>query len=330
MTNITHKKIAEIAHVLPSTVSKALSDSKEISEELKESIVKIAMDEGYFAQKSKRKIEYSSEKSVAVAIVCPEIISIAYAGEISAIKNELELKGAVVSVYIYDFNSEKLKNIIESINVGKRADGIILFGAFPSEVKSSIPIVGIDRFRADYDTVYCDINGYFDDIINYLKKLGHKKIGFIGEKHTTAKLEAYKKSLSKYNLTADPENIYIINERFESIGYTAAEKLLKRNELPTAIICAYDEIALALIKRLTEKGIEIPKKISVVGINDIPMSEYSLIPLTSVHIFEKEEAETAVKLLYDKIFNRANAIQHISVGHSLIIRKSTDFAKEEV
>ncbi len=56
---MTYKKIAQIANVSLSTVSKALSGSKEISEELRSQIIQIAIAEGYFTEKRKRRIEYS-------------------------------------------------------------------------------------------------------------------------------------------------------------------------------------------------------------------------------------------------------------------------------
>lgn len=320
---MTHKKIAQLANVSVSTVSKALSSSNEISEELREKIIKIAIECGYFAEKGRRKIEYTKDKAITIAILCPEIISIAYAGEITAIKNELESRGAVAAIYVYDFNSEKLNNIIKAITIGNRADGIILFESNERVSAGSIPLVGIGRSNSDYDTISFNADDCFFEIVEYLKNLGHEDIAFVGETHTHSKFEAYKKALEANGIAFKEENAYIINERFEEIGYIAGEKLLQRKALPTAAICAYDEIALALIRRLSEKGIKIPQQISVVGINNVPMSAYSLIPLTTVKIFEKEQAEIAVELLYDKIFKKSEVIQHITVKHTLLKRETT-------
>ncbi len=326
---MTHKKIAELANVSLSTVSKALSGSREINEELRKKIIKIATQGGYFAEKSKRKIDYASDNSITVAVVCPEIISIAYAAEIHALKTELEVKGATVAVYAYDFDAEKLDGIIENITVGNRADGIILFQSYSGEIEPSIPTVVIGIPCKNCDTLFCDIDTYFSDIVGYLKSLGHKRIAFVGETFTAIKYTSFKNALKAHGIPFDVRDAYIVNERFEAIGYVAADEMIKNGNLPTAAVCAYDEIALALIKRLTEVGIRVPEDISVVGINDIPMSAYSLIPLTSVHVFEKEQAEIAVKLLYDKIFRRSKVIQHITIRHELIKRNSTDKAKKE-
>lgn len=328
---MTYKKIARLANVSLSTVSKALSGSKEISEDLREKIIKIAIDEGYFAKKSKRKIEYIDDKAVIIAIVCPEIVSATYASEITAAKNEIEKRGAIVSVYVYDFDTEKLDRIIEAITVGNRADGIILFPCTSSAIKlkTSIPTVGIHQYPSDFDTVSYDLTCAMNDVFTHLTELNHKDVAFVGETHTMTKLDAYKDALEKHGLKYSCDNVYVIDERFEKIGYVAAEKIAAAEKLPTAVICAYDEVALSLIHKLTEKGIKVPEDISVVGFNDVPSAAYSSVPLTTVRIYGKEQAERAVGLLYDKIFEKTKIIQHITIRHELVIRQSTAAARKE-
>ena len=73
---MTHKKIAELAHVSVSTVSKALSGSREVSRELTEEIKRIAIETGYFQEKSRRRLMYEKDQQVLIAIVCPEVVKI--------------------------------------------------------------------------------------------------------------------------------------------------------------------------------------------------------------------------------------------------------------
>ena len=98
---------------------------------------------------------------------------------------------------------------------------------------------------------------------------------------------------------------------------------MKRNTLPTAVICAYDEVALAMIHSFTGYGVRIPEQVSIMGINDIPMAAYAQIPLSTVCIFQKEQAAIAINILYDKIFENAQITQHVSIAHRLIARNST-------
>lgn len=325
---MTYKKIAQLANVSVSTVSKALSGSKEVSDELRNNIIKIAIENGYFEKKQNVKIEYSKSSFVTIGIICPEIKSVSYADEITLIKNEIEKRGSVAAVYVYDFSEEKLGKIIEAVTVGKRADGIILFPMNEFKINTAIPTVQIGKSRNNYDAVYCDTDEYFNEIVKYLKGLNHTEIAFAGETYTGRKFEAYKRALALNGLKYNPDNVYIINERFEQIGYSVAELLMQKPVMPSAVICAYDEIALGLIHILSENGIRIPDMLSVVGINDIPMSEYSSIPLTTVRIFGKEQAKTAVDLLYKKIFGKFENIINIKTEYKLIERNSTALKKE--
>ncbi len=327
---MTYRKIAQKANVSLSTVSKALSGSKEVSEELREKIIRIAVDEGYFAKKNRRKIEYADNSAITVAIVCPEIVSVMYAEEITAVKEEIEKRGAVASVYVYDFDSEKLSKILKTITVGNRADGIILYPINDFSLPTnSLPTVGISSPADSFDTVNCDADEYFFETVQYLQNLGHKNIAFVGEKYTMGKLNAFRRAIKRANISLNEEYVYIENERFEKIGYAAAEKMLAQKILPTAIICAYDEIALALIHRLSEHGILVPDDVSVTGINDVPSAAYASVPLTTVRLYQKEQAEIAVKMLYDKIFEKSEAVKHVVVRHELVIRKSTAMPRKD-
>lgn len=323
---MNYKKIAQLANVSVSTVSKALSGSKEVSGELAKRIIDIAISGGYFEEKGKRKIGYTSEKELSIAVVCPEIVSVEYAREITAIKSAVEARGAVAAVYVYDFDCEKLEKIIKTLTVRNCADGIVLFPLSDTIPETSIPTVTISSQTSKHDSVSCKTETYFDEIVSYLKNLGHKRIAFVGERLTVTKLESFRRSMAKFGLDCNEDDIYTISERFERIGYAAAEEMLKK-ELPTAVVCAYDEIALAMIHSFKDHGIAVPDEISVAGINDIPSAAYSQLPLTTVRTFQEDQGEIVVKLLYDKIFGKSQIVQHITVDSELVIRKSTGKAR---
>lgn len=322
---MTYKKIAELANVSLSTVSKALSGSKEVSEELTEKIRKIALETGYFKEKNKRKIEYKKVKTTTVAIICPEIISIHYSKMITSIKNEVEKRGGLICVYIYDFDYEKLSRIIASLSLSKEIDGIITFSRGSFEVFPNIPVVCVSESgeSGECDTLYNDWESIFVSVAEYLKELGHRKIGFVGETNTVPKEKAFLSAMKACGLYADKKSIYNISERFEKIGELAAEKIVKDNEGFSAFITAYDEVGIGLIHGLAKYNIRVPEDISVVGINDIPYSGYSSPPLTTVRISFEEQCSNAVKILYDKIMSKSNEINHIFVDHRLIVRGST-------
>lgn len=328
---MTHKKIAEIAHVSASTVSKALAGSKEISEELTEKIVQIAIDTGYFKEKSKRNLDYSKRKNAVIAILCPEIISIYYSSIVTVIKNAVENNGGHLAIYVFDFNVKKLNNIIETIILKQSADGIIILSEKHKNFTNSVPMLYLTSSANDSSSsIFPDTHLILDLATKHLKSLGHTKIGFIGETLTYSKLTAFRSSLKKYKLPINESFIYSSDERFEQSGFTAVKQMLSSPVLPTAVIAAYDEIALAVIHELSQHGIKVPDDISIIGINDIPAASYSQIPLTTVSSFSEDRCINAINALFDTIFDKPKGRQqYIHFKPELIVRSSTSKPKSE-
>lgn len=321
---MTHKKIAELAHVSASTVSKALSGSAEVSPELAENIRKIAIESGYFNEKIKRKREYTENSSLLIAIIVPEISGFFYPSIINCLKEAIESKGGNVAIYLDDFDTEKRNSLIESAIVSGNTDGIIVISTPKFTSVPTIPTICITGSKSDFcDTVGADMEKLMTDSVAYLKELGHTQIGFAGECHTFSKSDAFRKAMISAGLKVDNDFINIINDRFENIGIESAKKILASNKRPTAIIAAYDEIAYGLINELTGNGVNVPDDISIMGINNIASADYVKIPLTTVDVFSEEQYRTAVNHLFDKIFNRTDAIHHITIQHKIVERQTT-------
>lgn len=327
---MTHRKIAEKANVSVSTVSKALSGSKEVSTELAAKIHKIAVEMGYFKEKSKRKLEYLKEKTPLIAIISPEIISIHYSEMITYIKNDIESRRGRVAVYIDDFDVEKYKNIIEKITLGKNTDGIISFSAYNLDVKPDIPIVCMCEMKKKYwcDTVCVDTHAIIGDLIKYLVSLGHRRIGFVGEPLTMSKQNIFVEEMNKLCLNVDENDLYTIDERFEKIGEVAAELITERSYFPTAFVTGYDEVAIGLVSGFVKAGLNVPEDVSVVGMNDVHYGIYTKKPPTTVKLFYDEQSRIAVNLIYEKIFCKDSPTQNVIINHEIIVRDTTGNAPD--
>ena len=321
---MNHKKIAQLANVSASTVSKALSGSSEVNPETAERIRQIAIDVGYFKEKNTRRREYANDGSCLIAVIVPEIMGFHYATIVTSIKNQVERKGGQVAVYISDFDPQKGTELLKSIILHGATDGVIMFSQPTLSFKANIPIVCCcNAADCGCDTISCDMRTVIGDSVQYLLKLGHTKIGYIGEPHTISTAALFEDAIKRNGLVYQEEFTYIINARFEQIGHMAALKILEQESRPTAVITAYDEVALGLISTLSHNGIRIPEDLSVMGINNIPSAAHSLIPLTSVDTFSEEQYKTAVDLLFDKIYTEDKTIRHITIEPKIIERGST-------
>lgn len=326
---MNQKKIAQLASVSASTVSKALSGSSEVSKETAERIRQIAIDVGYFKEKSKRKREYANDGAFLIAVIVPEIMGFHYATIVTCIKDQVEARGGHIAVYIDDFDSAKGTKILESIILHGGTDGVIMFSAPELFIRPNIPIVCCCAVPSGkYDSICVCHSKLMDDAVGFLAKQGHKRIGFVGEPHTIHAAENFEKAVQKHGLSFFPEFVYTVRERFEKIGHMAALQILEQKSRPTAVIAAYDEIAIGLMATLTRHGIRVPEDISVMGINNIPSAVHAQIPLTSVQTFSSEQYKTAVDVLFDRIADEARPIKHIIIEHTIFERETTSQIKE--
>lgn len=325
----TYKKIAEIAGVSLSTVSKALSGSAEISERTRAEILKIAEETGYFKNKKQRKLEYNKHRMINIALICPEIISIHYSATLTAVKNIIEEKGGNTFVYVTDFDKEKTAKIVKQLNISGFVDGIVITDSIADFDFLSIPTVALSSTNnLSVDSVGCSLVNLWYDMVAYLKNKGHTKIGFVGEPLTESCEKQFRFAMTRHNLEINENFVYQYNKRFEEIGTEAANEIANQADRPTAIVTAYAEIGIGLIHRLLKLGISVPDDISVLTRNNIPACEYSQVPVTTFDLFDEEIAKNATELLFDKIYNKTNVIKHITLDYKLIERDSVKELKK--
>ncbi|MCI8388437.1 MAG: LacI family transcriptional regulator [Clostridiales bacterium] len=318
---MTYRKIAQLAGVSLSTVSKALSGSSEISRDTTERIRKIAESCGTTRPKYRK-----NHTAKRVAIIVPEIISVHYSSMTSELVDELRGLGIEPSIYLCGFENKKYHEIIDMLCDDGITDGILTFSCTRYPHKIDIPMVRIggDQPYADCDNVGNDSSAGIFEALEYLMALGHRNIGFIGEKYTNVKLNYFNCAAKQLGLKTLPQNMFISDKRFEAIGTEAAEYFMKLDVRPTALIAAYDEVAIGAIHTFTENGISIPNDISIIGINDIPSASYAAIPLTTLRTYNSEIIRLSVKMLMHHIDNPENHItQRVNVKCELIIRNTT-------
>ncbi|MHC1694867.1 MAG: LacI family DNA-binding transcriptional regulator [Eubacteriales bacterium] len=323
---MTHEKIARIAKVSPSTVSKALSGSKEINPETIYAIRKIAEDSGYFNERKERRKRSSIIESPTMAVLCPEIISPYYASIITHLQGRISRFGGKTATYICGFNEKYVNEQIKSLSKDEHIDALVCFSSDAYRGKLPIPLLYMQQIdkSAGYDAVFNSASDTMEKAIQHLKSLGHTQIGFIGETNTIEKLGAFKKVMEEQGLAAQDKYIHVVNKRFEQIGYEAVKLMLASGNIPTAFITAYDEIALGAIRDLKSAGYSVPSDISFIGINDVPFLSYMDIPLTTIGSHMEEQCSIAADLLERKIKDpNFKAVQHITVQSELIIRQTT-------
>ena len=191
----------------------------------------------------------------------------------------------------------------------------------------NIPCVVINNLMDDLK-VTCfavDNSGGAEVAVNYLIKLGHKKIAHIsGDLITQAaaqRLEGYKAALNKNNIAINEE--YILKTDYSrGQARMSAEKLFKMSNPPTAVFAASDSMALEVMAVAREQGKEIPADLSIVGFDDNPSGLYGPVALTTVRQPLVKMAQEGLKELNLLMSRKKSKVEKFILPAELIIRES--------
>lgn len=330
----TLKDIAKIAGVNVSTVSKALRGSSDINKQTMENIREIADELGYKYVIQSNNAEKSQQDNLkTIGIICPEITSSYYSEIVNMITKEMRKKGYYCIIGFTDFDTKNEGQYLEGL-LNSNVKGIIYItesleiGNTLSLIKNSdnsIPLVVIaqNSDTKEYDCIRIDDKYGIKLSIEHLLEQGHTDIGYIGDELSNARLEAFIEILQTNSLKVNKKWIRVSEERFEKCGYDLMTDMLKEEDLPTAILGAYDNIAIGAIKAISDSGRRVPEDISILGIDNISVTAYYNPEITSVAGPAEEMARIAVKLLFRKIESPDyKVIQNVVLPPTLVVRKS--------
>ena len=324
---MTLKQIAEAAGVSVATVSKAFSGKKDISEETREAIFAIARDFGCFDKYNKNK--YGKK---VIAVICPEIISEHYTQIIHILEELIEAEGALMVVSCHNFSDTRTEELFFYYSSHNRADGIILVDAGIKLLKPpAVPavVIGGSKEECGMDVFEMDNLHGMEEAICRLKALGHTEIGLAGESLTSGAVRLFRAAMEKQNLEILPGNIIVSNRRFEEAGIQAMDEWLRKGSYPTAIIAAYDYIAIGIMKCLKKYDLKVPEDVSVVGINDIGIVSFLEPPLSTVRTYSEEACKAAVSVIMKKMENPYYVCREEKVFKSKFIERASTGPRKE-
>jgi DNA-binding LacI/PurR family transcriptional regulator len=329
---VTIKEVAKEANVSPSTVSRVISDSSQISEKTKEQVREVINKLKYKPNAIARSL--ANRKSRIIGVVLPneaqDLITNPFF--IQAMKGMSGYAQSKRYYIMYAF-SEDEKSESEYINdfiTSNLVDGVCLLRA-KSDDKSitylkkwEFPFVVIGRPEESEDMLWVDNDNFQAtyNLVNEFIKKGHKDIAFLGAKKewnvTKDRLKGFKVACEINGILVQDKNIIIKSEFNEQEGMSGIIKLLE-NSSPTAIIVEDDILAFGVLKVLKERNI---KSIEVVGFNNSPLAEFQTPPLSSVDINAQELGYYAAKILIDSLESNEIVRNHYIIDSKLIKRES--------
>lgn len=330
----TIQDVARAAKVSASTVSRVLTNPGLVSERTRETVHKAIRATGYRVNQAARNLRMKRAGSILVLV--PNLGKPFYSGILAGISDVFA--NSEYSVLIADTEGNPLEDeALAGYFLDGRIDGAIaLDGRLSPQALRQCRDLGLgDRivFLCEwvegeaFPVITSDNAEGARLAIRHLHDLGHRKIAHItgpdGNVLTTARREGMVEERARLGLPVRSE--WIIRGDFSlGSGREAATRILAMDERPTAVFCSADMVAFGLISGLHAGGLRVPEDISVVGFDDIEMSEYYVPALTTIRQDRQRLGGRAAEVLLDRLRNQSGVFeQEQPVPVELIIRDST-------
>lgn len=337
MRVITSTDIAKLAGVSQTTVSRVLRGKVRefnISEETAEKVRKVAEAHHYKLNRNARSL--ASQKSYNIGFAVRELDYLnlqSFSKVISGIIKEGAVRDYNFSVCVLS-QDNNLQNLHYLKKIQERTvDGLIIKDTFITDEEiENLKKIGIPFVLMDHDMPYGDFYFINSDylraaylLVEHLAKLGHKDICLCSESShdgTSEFLRGYQYGISKFGIQNTFE-IDFIRGLFTVEGHHVEEIEQALVNRSTAIICQHDHSAATIMKYLQNKGLRVPKDISVVGCGNATEATLSNPALTSIELFQTTAGEQATKLLFDIMDKKKILYRKSLIPVELVVRNST-------
>lgn len=308
----TLRDVAERAGVTTATVSYILNDKKTFPDETKQRVQAAITELGYIPNLSARTLTQRSSKLIGIVVPQTEGSRLMFQNDfyseiLGSIEFHARQNGYHVIISATDANESYLRLARE-----RNLDGIIVIGMYPDEFyrqmkQSHIPIVLVDSYCNDHYYHNIRIDDAYGSYLatSYVLSKGHRNIAFFSgqlkENGVMKKrLTGYRDALAEYEIPFDQRYVFEGKIDYTS-GINAAERLLASDISATAVVAAADILAIGAMKGFYERGVRVPEDISVMGFDDLEISQYLTPGLSTIHQEISQKGEKAVELLINNI-----------------------------
>lgn len=323
----TIRDVARESGLSTGTISKALSAPDSVSKKslakVRAAIKKLNYKPNMLAQK------FRNKQSRTIVVLVPDIANLFFGKVISGIEQVAQQQGYSVLLGDTKDSSEREEEFIRMVET-RLADGIINLRPYAAN-DSILPkedVIAVNAGSCEntpYTSVRIDNADAANKVASYLISLGHRRIGVVSglknNPHTIDRLNGFKAALAQAGIEWDEELMFEGDYKYWS-GLNAAEYFTRMKNMPTAVFCMNDQMAIAAMKGFMNKGLQIPKDISVTGFDDMNVSRYYAPALTTISQPAEKMGQKSAELLLQMIAGeKPTQTEHI-LPYEFIIRES--------
>lgn len=325
---VTIEKIAALAGVGRSTVSRALSSAQtSVHPKTREKILRIADDLNYMPSASARSMAGGRTSTIGLywkhgrEMVSPTLLAF-----LQGLSKELNRHHYNLLMAFGDIDEDHPPRM----TVEKHVDGMIIAHSIDDGLMHLLRLNGIPvviahaGIREDCDCVTVDNERGAAECVAHLAQLGHRRIAYVNNTDpgfspvaAEARLLGYIKGMARVKLTCP--------EGYEQYMETEAriEALYGNGDGPTALVCFDDIVAARSLGSLRAQRLRVPEDVSIIGFNDSETARAAHPPLTSVSLPLKDVGTQAAHMLLDRIESPGKPVRQFKLEETLVVRGST-------
>ena len=325
--NVTIHDVAKAASVSPSTVSRAYTMPELLRPDTRARVLAAAQSLGYQPNRAARGL--ITGRTGNIGVIVPDLSNPFFPAVLKGV--QARAREADFSVFLADAEEDPAleQELIQAM--AKQVDGVVLCSSRASDatlgaIAKDIPLVLLNRRIGSVPAVLLDNAGGARQAAEHLAALGHRRVAYTNGPLSSWSNRARRRGLKARGSVRGLEIVELgsFAPTFEG-GLAAADQCVAAEV--TAVVAFNDLVALGVQSRLRDRSIAVPREISVIGFDDIPMAQMGSPPLTTVAM----PCERAGRLSIDVLARRIGSEPPGSNGRNtaeplpttLIVRGST-------
>jgi LacI family transcriptional regulator len=327
------KDIAKDLGVSLMTVSKALRNHSDISDETRDRVLKRAAELNY--QPNWIAQSLVTRKTYLIGLVIPDLMHSFFAEVAKGVARKLGVMGYQIVISNTEEN-ETLEERHLNLLIARKVDGLILASAqrsgraevFRNLEASKVPYVLIDRMVSGMEANFVGVKDADIGCLatTHLIEQGCRRIAHIrGPNVATGvgRLRGYRHALAQHGLK--PLDEYVVGGGSgDHTGYEAMRELLKIQPRPDGVFCYNDPVAAGAIKAALEAGLSVPEDVAIIGAGNVHYSDLLRVPLSTIDQSSTLIGEAAAELLSECMSSKsALRARRIFLTPKVVARDST-------
>jgi DNA-binding LacI/PurR family transcriptional regulator len=326
---LTIRDVANAAGVSTATVSNVLNKTRKVGPETHRLVLSAVKRLGYIPDVHARHL--ASHRRRTLGIIVSDIENPFFPEVIKGFESRARQLGYDAILSDTNYDPRRTREAAERMMEHKVRGVAIMTSEISLRLirelaRRKIAVAFLDLAPANgyMSNLRIDYASGIEQIVGYLHKNGHRRIGFVagrtGLKSSIARLEAYEKCMRAFGLKPGP--VLPGDLRFEG-GLAAGLAITKLSPRPTAMIAVNDLTAVGVIKGLIKTGYRVPDDISVTGFDKTRLAEYSNPSITTVDIHREVLGHMAADALHELSGSANPQGREYQIGAELVLGESS-------